>query len=93
MDTSTFGTSTRFVFTAVPERNTVKYRDRGYRYICMEAGILSENLALAAHAMGLGSCAIGAFIDAEVEAVVAVDGKREVALLAVCVGRPDASPS
>jgi len=78
-----------FVFTAVPERNTVKYRDRGYRYICMEAGIMSENLALAAHALRLGSCAIGAFIDADLEAVVGVDGRSEVALLAVCVGKAE----
>ena len=77
-----------FVWTALVERCTVKYSDRGYRYIYMEAGVASENVHLAATAMGLGSCAIGAFHDGAVDALVGIDGREEIALLMQCVGAP-----
>lgn len=77
-----------FVWTALVERCTVKYADRGYRYMYMEAGIASENLHLAATALGLGSCAIGAFSDGAVDALLGVDGKDEIVLLLQTVGAP-----
>lgn len=77
-----------FVWTAVVERCTVKYADRGYRYIYMEAGIASENLHLAATALGLGSCAVGAFCDGAVDALLGLDGTDEIALLLQAVGAP-----
>ncbi len=77
-----------FVWTAVVERCTVKYADRGYRYIYMEAGIVSENLHLAATALGLGSCAVGAFSDGAVDALLGLDGTDEIALLLQAVGAP-----
>jgi SagB-type dehydrogenase family enzyme len=38
---------------------------RGYRYAMMTAGMMGERLYLAAEAMGLGCCGIGAFYDRE----------------------------
>jgi SagB-type dehydrogenase family enzyme len=76
------------VWTAVVGRTTGKYGPRGYRYIYMEAGIASENVHLAATALGLGSCAVGAFCDDAVEAILGADGREEIALLLQCVGRP-----
>ncbi|MHC4202505.1 MAG: SagB/ThcOx family dehydrogenase, partial [Planctomycetota bacterium] len=77
-----------FVWTAVVERCTVKYADRGYRYIYMEAGIASENLHLAATALGLGSCAVGAFSDGALDALLGLDGTDEIVLLLQTVGAP-----
>jgi nitroreductase len=41
---------------------------------------------LAATALGLGVCPVGAFFDLEVEALVQVDGVEEVALYLASVG-------
>jgi SagB-type dehydrogenase family enzyme len=54
------------VFTAVYERTTVKYGDRGIRYVHMEAGHAAQNLCLQSTAMGLGVVTVGAFYDEEV---------------------------
>jgi len=41
---------------------------------------------LAATALGLGCCPVGAFFDEEVESLVEVDGVEEVALYLASVG-------
>ena len=51
------------VITAVYERTTRRYRDRGIRYVHMDVGLAVENLHLQAEALGLGSVSIGAFED------------------------------
>jgi hypothetical protein len=48
------------VWTAVLPRCRDKYHERAYRYIWWDVGHISENLHLAATALGLGSCAMGA---------------------------------
>lgn len=75
-----------FVWVAVPGRSKPKYRDRAHRYIYMDAGHIGGQLHLAAVALGLGCCAIGAFLDDEVNAVVGVDGEQETAVYMSVVG-------
>ena len=58
------------VFTAVYERTTGKYGDRGIRYVYMEAGHAAQNLYLQAAALGLGMVTIGAFHDEQVAKVL-----------------------
>jgi SagB-type dehydrogenase family enzyme len=76
-----------FIWTAVIERSKWKYRERAYRYIYMDAGHIGENLYLAAVALNLGCCTIGAFYDEEVNAVVGIDGVKETAIYMGAVGR------
>jgi SagB-type dehydrogenase family enzyme len=52
-----------FVWTATVGRSKWKYRERAYRYIYMDVGHIGQNLYLAATAMNLGCCTVGAFYD------------------------------
>lgn len=58
------------VFSAVYERITIKYGERGIRYAHMEAGHAAENVFLQAVSLDLGTVVIGAFHDEEVRAVL-----------------------
>jgi SagB-type dehydrogenase family enzyme len=51
------------VFTAVYERTTVKYGDRGLRYVHMEVGHAAQNVYLQATTLHIGSVFVGAFRD------------------------------
>jgi SagB-type dehydrogenase family enzyme len=55
------------VISAVYERSTVKYGERGNRYVHMEAGHAAQNVYLQAVSLNLGTVAIGAFDDDEVK--------------------------
>jgi SagB-type dehydrogenase family enzyme len=76
-----------FVWTAVVERTKWKYRERGYRYLYVDAGHIGQNLYLAATSLGLGCCTIGAFYDDEVNRLIGVDGQGETAVYLGAVGR------
>ncbi len=54
------------LFTAVYERTTRRYGDRGIRYVHIDLGHAAQNVHLQAEAMNLASVALGAFADAEV---------------------------
>ena len=77
-----------FVWTAIFERSKWKYRQRAYRYVYLDAGIIGENLALSATGIGLGFCNVGAFFDDEVNEILSVDGVAESVVYLSVVGRP-----
>jgi len=54
------------VFSAVYERTTRKYGDRGVKYVHMEAGHAAQNVCLQAVSLNLGTVVVGAFRDDEV---------------------------
>jgi len=76
-----------FVWTAVIARSVRKYGERAYRYIYMDAGHVAQNLYLAAAGLNLGCCAVGAFFDDEVNAVLDLDGREETAVYLATVGQ------
>ncbi|MGC9397843.1 MAG: SagB/ThcOx family dehydrogenase [Anaerolineae bacterium] len=72
------------VFAAVYERTTGKYGTRGRQYVHMEAGHASQNVYLQATALELGTVAVGAFDDNEVQRVVGLsDDERPLYLMPV----------
>lgn len=77
-----------FVWTAIFERSKWKYEERAYRYIYLDAGHIAQNVALAAVALDLGSCQIGALYDGEANELVAVNGVEESTIYMTVVGRP-----
>ena len=68
------------------ERLRWKYGERAYRFLCIDAGVLPEDLLLTAEALGLGACAISGFADDLVEELLEINGRDEIALLLVTVG-------
>lgn len=76
-----------FVITGVFARTAVKYGDRADRYVVLEAGHAAQNLLLQATAMGLGAVPIGAFDDADVQAVLGLPRDHEP-LYVIPVGHP-----
>jgi SagB-type dehydrogenase family enzyme len=75
-----------FVWTAIVGRSKWKYRERAYRYIYMDVGHIGQTLYLAATALNLGCCTVGAFFDEEVDRVIGVDGKNEISVYLGAVG-------
>ncbi len=75
-----------FVLSAIFQRTRWRYRERTYRYVLLEAGHVGQNLYLAATAMGLGACAVGAFLDEQLNELLALDGQEEAVLYLISVG-------
>ena len=76
-----------FIWTAVSERTTQKYGERGIRYIFIEVGHISENLYLQGNSMGLGVVSIGAFDDQAINEFLGVDPKKETVVYINAVGK------
>ena len=74
------------VITAIYERTTVKYGERGKQYVHMEVGSVAQNIYLQAVSLNLGTVFIGAFHDAQVKRVLQLD-KDEIPLGIMPVGR------
>ena len=72
--------------TVIFQRMRFKYRDRTYRYGLVEAGHLGQNVYLAAESLGLGACAVGAFLDDQMNAMLGVDGREEAAVYMLALG-------
>jgi SagB-type dehydrogenase family enzyme len=80
------------IITAMFQRNTVKYKDRGYRMILMEAGEVAQNMSLVVTSLGLGACLIGGFNDDAVSSLLDIDGCDEAPLLPIVIGHPVINP-
>jgi SagB-type dehydrogenase family enzyme len=76
-----------FFWTAVPYRTEWRYTIVSPKLIALDAGHLCQNLYLACEALGVGTCAIGAYNQAEADAVVGVDGQEEFVIYIAPVGR------
>jgi SagB-type dehydrogenase family enzyme len=77
-----------FVWTAVLERSRWKYGERFARYVLLDAGHIAGNVALAATALGLGTCQIAAFFDEEAAALLGVDPDVEPVIYMSTAGHP-----
>jgi SagB-type dehydrogenase family enzyme len=75
-----------FVLSAIFDRVRCKYGERGFRYVYIEAGHISQNIYLQAVSSGLGSVCAGAFLDEKVNQVIDVDGRKEAAIYLHAVG-------
>lgn len=76
-----------FIITGVLDRTRIKYGERGYRYALIEAGHLGQNICLLATELGLGSCALGGYIDSEVDKLLDINLQKEFVLYLITVGK------
>ena len=74
------------VFSAVYERTTRKYGDRGIRYVHMEAGHAAQNVYLQAVSLNLGAVVVGAFEDKEARKLLNISDEEQL-LYIVPVGK------
>lgn len=75
------------LISAVFGRTKIKYSERGYRYALMESGHLAQNLYLVSEALNLGCCAIGGFLDDEINKLLDIDGKKESVIYLCGIGK------
>lgn len=74
------------VITSVFERSVRKYGMRGYRLALIEAGHILQNLSLVAASLGLNGLVSASFHEAELEALIGVDGVSEAVLASFLTG-------
>lgn len=85
-DKNLINASCVIVITAALERTRIKYRNRGYRYMLIEAGHLAQNILLLTNYLGLGACAIGGFIDDKINDLLDINNAKEVTLYMIALG-------
>ena len=76
-----------FVWVAIPYRTTWRYGERGYRYLHLDAGHVCQNLYLAAEAIGHGSCAVAAFDDDAMIALLGLNAEEALVIYLATVGK------
>jgi SagB-type dehydrogenase family enzyme len=80
------GAETVLVLTGILWRTAWKYDARGYRHLFWDAGTMLANLLELAGAAGIEARVVTGFVDADVNHVVGVDGRREAALALLALG-------
>jgi len=76
-----------FAWTVLPYRMEWRYALAAHRVIAMDAGNLCQNLYLACAAINAGTCAIAAYHQERMDALLQVDGEDEFTLYLAPVGK------
>jgi SagB-type dehydrogenase family enzyme len=76
-----------FIWSCVIYRMAWRYSERAYRLVHLDAGHVCQNLYLAAEQINCGACAIGAFDDELMAALLGIDGEEEFVIYCATVGR------
>jgi SagB-type dehydrogenase family enzyme len=74
------------LITAIFERSTEIYGDRGYNYTLLEAGHLGQNFYLNALNIGLECWPIGEFADYKLNDLLDIDGINEAVIYSLAIG-------
>jgi SagB-type dehydrogenase family enzyme len=74
------------IFTAIYERTTQRYGERGIRYVHIEVGHAAQNVCLQAVALELETVVVGAFDDQQIKNIMNLS-KEEKPLYILPVGR------
>ncbi len=75
------------VWSVIPYRMEWRYAQAAHRVIAMDVGHVCQNLYLACEAIGAGTCAIAAFDQDKMDALIGVDGEEEFVIYLAPVGK------
>lgn len=78
--------SAQVIITGVLKRSYLKYGERSYRFMTLEAGHVGQNLVLSAVANNLGCLMLGGYIDDDVNNILQIDGVNESTLYGAAIG-------
>lgn len=76
-----------FVWTATPYRAEWRYGVVAHKMIAIDAGHVCQNLYLGCTAIGAGTCAVGAYSQADMDRLLGVDGDDEFTIYVAPVGK------
>jgi len=76
-----------FVWAVRPYRTEYRYGEDSLKDILMSVGHICQNLYLACEGLGLATCATVAYQQADLDALIGVDGDAEIALYVAPVGK------
>jgi SagB-type dehydrogenase family enzyme len=72
--------------TGVTSRVVMKYGERGYRQIYLEAGAVAHMINSISGSQGIGSVIMSGTYDEQVEQILDIDGERETLLIGIALG-------
>lgn len=75
------------VTTGLIERVIIKYGDRGYRFMMMEAGMVGLSLSLLSESLNLKSCMLGGYLDDKLNELLGIDGVYETVNNIIVIGK------
>lgn len=75
------------VWTVIPYRMEWRYGSASYKTLALDAGHVAQNLYLACAGIGLGTCAVAAYDQKMMDALLRVDGDDEFAIYMAPVGK------
>ncbi len=76
-----------FIWAAVPYRMEWRYGLAAHKVIALDAGHVCQNLYLACEAVDAGACAIAAYDQPKLDALLRLDGEEEFAVYLATVGK------
>ena len=76
-----------FAWTTIPYRAEWRYGHIAHKMIAMDSGHVCQNLYLACGAIGAGTCAVDAYSQAKMDALLGVDGEDEFVVYVAPVGK------
>lgn len=75
-----------FCWSAIPYRTQWRYGDAAGKLIALDAGHVCQNLYLASESIGAGCCAIAAYKQNQIDALLKLDGNDEFCVYLATVG-------
>ncbi len=76
-----------FAWSCIPYRAEWRYMTHAHKNMLLDAGHICQNLYLAVTALGLGTCAIGAYDQEAMDTLLSLDGTDEYVVYLAPVGK------